>query len=80
MVDGGNRGLPGGAAGRSASRAPLLSRSHTIEMCFFSLTVSAGISRGGCPNDPAGTESFATFAREVRRRCTIAASTLSSQP
>lgn len=70
----------GGAAGRRASRAPLLSLSHTIEMCFLSFAVSGGIERGGvCPTAD-GAASLATFASEVRRRCVIAASTHSSQP
>lgn len=64
-----------------ASRAPLLILSHTIDMCFFTFAVSRGIERGGvCPATDDGADSLAIFAREVRRRCVIAASTHSSQP
>lgn len=70
----------GTAVGRLVSRAPLLSRSNTIEMCFFSFLVSSGIVCGGCPEALPETESLATLAREVRSKWIIAASTVSSHP
>lgn len=70
----------GTGVGRLVSRAPLLSRSNTIEMCFFSFLVSSGIVCGGCPEALPETESLATLAREVRSKWIIAESTLSSHP
>ncbi len=58
------------------SFAPLLSLSHNRAMCFLSFVVSFSIARG-CGFT---VWSFADLARQVRSKCVIDASTVSSQP